>query len=120
VHRIDVNDIRCYSFHGCLPCERQIGTNYKVNVSAFGDYTEACETDNLDLTVDYCIVSDIVVEEMATPSKLIEHVALRIIRRLKKAYAESDFDVCITKIAAPINQNVGNVAFTLSSKDCKI
>jgi dihydroneopterin aldolase len=120
VHRIDVNDIRCFAFHGCLPSESKIGTNYKVSVSAFGDYLKACETDNLELTVDYCIVSDIVVEEMATPSKLIEHVALRILKRLKKAYSDSEFDVCIMKVSAPINQNVGNVAFTLSSKDCKI
>lgn len=120
MHRIDVNDIRCFAFHGCLPSESKIGTNYKVGVSAFGDFTAACETDNLDLTVDYCIVSDIVVEEMAIASKLIEHVALRIVKRLKTAYSNSDFEVRIMKISAPINQNVGNVEFTLSSKDCKI
>tara|TARA_R110001592_G_scaffold307299_3_gene581047 strand:- start:71680 stop:72042 length:363 start_codon:yes stop_codon:yes gene_type:complete len=120
VHRIDVNDIRCYSYHGCLASESKIGTNYSVRVSAFGDYLKASETDDLTLTVDYCLVSDVVVEEMAIPSKLIETVALRIVKRLKSAYSDSDFEVCITKIAAPINQNVGNVAFTLSSKDCKI
>lgn len=120
MHRIDVNDIRCFAYHGCLPAESKIGTNYKVSVSAFGNYIQACETDDLDLTVDYCIVSDIVVEEMAIPSKLIEHVALRIVKRLKQVYSESEFDVKIMKISAPINQNVGNVAFTLSSKDCKI
>lgn len=120
MHRIDVNEIKCYAYHGCLPSETKIGTNYSVKVSAFGDYTAACEKDDLSLTVDYCIVSDIVVDEMKVPSKLIEHVAFRILKQLKNAYNHSEFEVCITKIAAPINQNVSNVAFTVSSRDHKM
>lgn len=116
MHRIDVNNIKCYAYHGCLPSETKIGTHYVVKVSAFGDFSEACIGDDLSKTVDYCVVSDIVVEEMKQASKLIEHVAHRILNALKKAYNDAEFEVCITKLSPPIMQDVGNVSFTMSSK----
>lgn len=113
MHRIDVNDIKCYAYHGCLPSETKIGTNYTVKVSAFGDFSEACANDDLSKTVDYCVVSDVVVAEMKTPSKLIEHVATRIIKALKIAYQHAEFEVSITKISPPIMQDVSSVTFTM-------
>jgi dihydroneopterin aldolase len=46
------------------------------------DFSAAAESDDLDGTVSYADVFEAVKSEMEVPSKLLEHVALRIARRL--------------------------------------
>jgi dihydroneopterin aldolase len=59
-------------------------------------------------------VNDIVEKEMAVRSKLIEHVAQRILTQLKANFTElSKAEVTVTKIKPPINGNVGNVAVSI-------
>ena len=81
---IEVNGIKIYAFHGCLPEEEKIGGNYKVDISLQTNFTEASQTDELIKTVDYVDINKIVCEEMAIRSKLIEHVGQRIFTRIKK------------------------------------
>ena len=82
-NRIEINGIKLYAFHGCLPEEEKIGGNYVVDVMLNTDFSSAAISDNLNETVDYVDVNRIVGEEMAIRSKLIEHVGQRIIKRLK-------------------------------------
>ena len=60
----------------------------------------ATTTDSLDDTVNYAQVYKIVREEMATPSRLIEHVCGRIARRLL-----SDFDMIDAVEISMLKQN---------------
>ena len=39
-HTIEVNGIKLYAFHGCLPEEGKIGGNYIVDVTITTDFTE--------------------------------------------------------------------------------
>ena len=112
-----VNGIRCYSYHGCLPEEGKIGGEYVVDIRIDTDLSKAAATDDLIDTVDYCVVHDRVKAEMAVRSKLIEHVALRIINSLRQAYpAVQAFEVKVTKIAPPMNGDVQEVAVILTDK----
>ena len=111
---IRVNDIRLYAYHGCLPEEGKIGGNYVVDVVLHTDFSEAAQTDDLTKTIDYCEVNDIVEKEMAVRSKLIEHVAQRILNQLKARFADLEkAAVTVTKIKPPINGNVGDVQVTV-------
>lgn len=113
-HTIEVNGIKLYAFHGCLPEEGKIGGNYIVDLTITTDFTEAAVTDELIKTVDYVVVNQIVKEEMAIRSKLIEHVGQRIVNRIKSEVNNVDaLCVKVTKICPPINGDVDNVAIII-------
>ncbi len=113
-HSIEVNGIKLYAFHGCLPEEGKIGGNYIVDLTITTDFTEAAITDELNKTVDYVVVNKIVREEMAIRSKLIEHVGQRIVSRIKQEVNRVDsLRVKVTKICPPINGDVDNVAIII-------
>ena len=114
VHTIEVNNIRLYAFHGCLPEEGKIGGEYAVDVKLTTDFSKATESDDLAHTVDYVLINKIVAEEMAIRSKLIEQVGQRIVNRIKKeAKGIQSLFVKIIKHAPPINGDVANVAIII-------
>ena len=113
-HTIEVNGIKIYAFHGCLPEEAEIGGHYRVDVMLNTDFGVAAELDDLSKTVDYVVVNKIVAEEMKIRSKLIEHVGQRIITRLKNEIHRIDFiRVKVIKISPPINGDVDSVGITI-------
>lgn len=113
-HTIEVNGIKLYAFHGCLPEESKIGGNYIVDLTITTDFTGAAITDELIKTVDYVVVNQIVKEEMKVPSKLIEHVGQRIVNRIKQEVKNVDaLRVKVTKVCPPINGDVDNVAIII-------
>ena len=71
-----------FAFHGVLPQERVVGANYILNIAIDTDFSWAMTTDELDGTISYAEVYEVVKAEMAVPSKLLEHVAFRICRAL--------------------------------------
>ena len=113
-HTIEVNGIKIYAFHGCLPEETKIGGHYLVDVHMVTNFQKAAEEDALEDTIDYVDVNHIVKEEMAIPSKLIEHVGLRIFNRIKKEVQNIDkLKIKVVKICPPINGDVENVAIII-------
>ncbi len=115
-HKINVSGIQLYAFHGCLDEEAKIGGKYEVDVRIETDFSLAAQKDDLSLTIDYVHVNAIVTEEMAIRSKLIEHVGMRIVKRLKKEIKqEANYKVTITKLSPPINGDVRNVSIEIKS-----
>ncbi len=113
-HIVEVNGIKLYAFHGCLPEEEKIGGNYIVDIYVETDFSEAAHTDELSKTVDYVDINRIVKREMAIRSKLIEHVGQRIFIEIKKEVKNVDFlRVKVTKMCPPINGDVNNVAIII-------
>lgn len=66
------------AFHGCFEEERRDGNSYVVDFRADLDTSRAQVTDSLEDTVDYGRIYQIVKEQMAIPSNLLENVAGRI------------------------------------------
>ena len=115
-NQINVEGIRLYAYHGCLPEETKVGGEYIVDVYMVYDFHEAAVKDDLNLTIDYCSVFTICKEEMAIPSKLIEHVGMRIVKRLKSEIKQdANYKVLITKLSPPINGDVRNVSIEIKS-----
>lgn len=113
-HVVCVNGIRLYAHHGCLKEETAIGGHYIVDVEIETDFSQAATEDDLSKTIDYVQVNSIVKEEMATPSKLIEHVGKRIVNRLKLAFSTIQaVRVKITKLSPPINGDVQSVTIII-------
>ena len=115
-HKIFVNGIKCYAFHGCLPEEGRIGAHYIVDVVLGTDFTTAAANDTLSDTIDYVDVNRIVVEEMAVRSKLIEHVGQRIANRIQNELSGiANLKIKITKLCPPINGDVDSVAILIEA-----
>jgi dihydroneopterin aldolase len=113
-HTIEVNGIKIYAFHGCLPEEEKIGGHYLIDVMLNTNFSQAASTDDLSKTVDYVLINHIVKEEMAIRSKLIEQVGQRIVDRIKSEAAGINFlRVKVTKLTPPINGDVDNVAIVI-------
>ena len=76
---LTINRIKIYAHHGCHPQERTIGGDFYVSISALAEVeASAWQDDRMEGTVDYSLFVTIARREMATPSKLLEHVAARI------------------------------------------
>lgn len=116
MQELAIRRIECHSFHGCLPEETVIGSTFSVDVFFTGDFSGAIENDDLSKTVDYVMVHRIVRDEMAIPSKLIEHVAGRILKKLRNSFpAVSKCKVSITKFNPPVNGQLGEAVFTVEA-----
>lgn len=114
-NHIQVNGIRVYAHHGCLPEETKIGGNYIIDVELETNFLKAAINDSLNDTIDYVVINNIVLEEMEIPSKLIEHVGYRIYQRIKRESNTIDkLTIKITKICPPINGDVANVSIIIS------
>ena len=108
MHRLIIDDIHCYAYHGCLKEEERIGCSFTVSLELELDLTQASESDKLKDTADYVLIHRIVREEMAIPSKLIEHVAGRILKRLRKEMPfVNRFVVKVKKLNPPVNGQLG-------------
>lgn len=112
---IKVQGIRVYAYHGCLEEEAMIGSEYVVDVLLNTDFTEASRKDDLNLTVDYVKVYEIVRDEMAVRSKLIEHVGKRIYNKLISEFKMlNSAEVSVTKINPPVNGTVERVSVLIT------
>ena len=109
---LHIRNINAHAFHGCLPQETKIGSRFSVDLSFEGDFSSAMESDQLVHAVDYVLVHAIVREEMAIPSALIEHVAARILKRLKVQFPKVvHCTVALTKYNPPVNGQLGEAVF---------
>ena len=73
---IKLKNIRTFSYHGCLLEEGKIGSDYSVDLEVKTNLKKSSVSDDLKDTVDYVLLNQIVVEEMAIRSHLLEHCLL--------------------------------------------
>jgi len=111
---IKLKNIRTFSYHGCLVEESKIGSDYRVDLEVKTDLRQSCISDKLADTVDYVLLNQIVEDEMAIRSELLEHVAHRIIVRIfAEAPSVSRIKLGVSKINPPIGGDVEAVTIEL-------
>ena len=114
---IKVENIRVFSYHGCLKEETKIGSDYRVDLEVKADLRISAVSDQLSDTVDYVLLNKIVVEEMAQASKLLETVAKRILDRI---FNEDPLvikaTVSVSKLNPPIGGDVQAVTIKMTKK----
>ncbi len=111
---IKLKNIRTYSYHGCLIEEGKIGSDYSVDLEVKTDLRKSALSDDLKDTVDYVLLNRIVEEEMAIRSKLLEHVAHRIIKRIfDEVAAISRITLAVSKLNPPIGGDVEAVTIEM-------
>ena len=92
-----------YAHHGVFHQETTVGNVYILNLKIRLDLEAASLSDKLEDTISYADVYEIVKKEMLIPSRLLEHVAGRIVRRLKQQYPQIEkLEVKLSKRNPPI------------------
>jgi dihydroneopterin aldolase len=109
-----------FAHHGCYEEEQIIGNHFLVDFFCEVDTSEAEQSDELLKTVDYQAIYQLIKEEMAINSKLLEHLALRIINRIMKTFPSiEESEVRISKMNPPVGGKVERVSVALSSSEVK-
>ena len=111
---IEINNLCIRARHGVLPQENITGNNFEVTVHLRYPIEDAIINDNLDSTLNYAEVVDIIKVEMDKPSQLLEHVAGRIRSALTSRFPKIQGGmVRIAKITPPISAQLQSVAVTI-------
>lgn len=96
-----------YAYHGTSEQERRVGNRFEVTLRLDYPFERALESDDLSHTANYALLCDIIKEELAIPSKLLEHVAGRIIARCRRQWPEATGGrVAISKLTPPIDAQI--------------
>lgn len=114
---IKVENIAIYAYHGCMIEEAKIGSEYLVDVAVKADLSISAKSDILYDTIDYVHLTQIVHQEMAIRSELLEHVAQRILDRILQELTQvKKAKIWVAKINPPIGGNVEKVSVKMSKK----
>lgn len=100
---IILQDVRFYAFHGVMPQERSVGTDFLVNVRIGYDISKAMQSDNVEDTISYAEVYNLIKKEMETPSKLLENLASRVANAITSTFPEVyEIYLSIIKVNPPM------------------
>jgi dihydroneopterin aldolase len=83
MYYLELKKMTFHACHGVMEQERKVGNTYTVDLKIGFDFRKAMETDRLNDTINYALIYEMVKQEMAVPSHLIEHVAGRILNRIR-------------------------------------
>jgi dihydroneopterin aldolase len=112
--KIFLDEVKIYAYHGVLAEENIIGTYYILNVELHTDLWKAADSDDLNDTISYADINDIIHEEMKIKSKLLEHVAGRIISKVHEKFPQIDYiKLKITKTAPPMKGEMKGASIEL-------
>jgi len=107
---ISIEGIRVFAYHGHLPEEATLGGHFKVSVWVTVDTQEVEKKDDLNHTVDYVRIIEIVKEQMAIRSNMIEHPAKRIVAEILPLKKVLKVKVEVEKIQPPINASFDKIS----------
>lgn len=112
--KIFLEDVKIYAYHGVLPEENIIGTYYILNVEIHTDLWDAAVSDDLNDTISYADINEIIHNEMKIQSKLLEHVAGRIITKINQKFNQISYiKLRITKTSPPMKGEMKGASIEL-------
>jgi len=111
---ISLEGMEFYSFHGHFAEEQKIGTHFEVDLSVETSTEKAERSDTLSDTLDYQALFRLVKGEMEKDSKLLEHVARRIIDAVYATFPDVMWvEVTVAKLNPPLGGKMGAVSVTM-------
>lgn len=75
---IFLRNLHVHAYHGVMEQEQCVGADFTVNLRVHYNISKAMQTDDVAHTLNYAELAHIVLNQMAVPSHLLEHVAGRI------------------------------------------
>ncbi len=114
---ITVEGIRVFAYHGHLPEEAILGGHFIVNVWVTADTSEVEKTDDLNDTVDYVKIIEIVKQKMAIRANMIEVTAKRIVDAILPLHKVQKVKVEVEKIQPPIDATFDKISVTTKGEN---
>ncbi len=113
---ISIEGMEFFAYHGCFKEEKIIGTKFRLDLFLTVDTTKAEHTDDLNDTVNYQSVYQVVKKEMETKSNLLEHVGRRILTKIKEHFPEVErARLKIRKLNPPLGGKMDFVSLELEA-----
>ncbi len=101
---IELEGMEFKAYHGCLEQEKVRGNVFTVDFRGELDLSAAAKSDNLNDTLNYGEIYEIVSYEMSIPSELLENVAGRIMEAIEKAFPQLiSFSIRVSKKRPPVD-----------------
>ena len=98
--KIIISNMQFYGYHGLYTEENKLGQRFNVDLELYLSLQKAGETDNMDDSIDYGKVYELVQQVVeGNPKKLIESVAETISKTLFEAF--STLKACTVKVIKP-------------------
>jgi len=112
---IEITGIKSFGYHGVFESENIAGQDFYVDVVLELDLTRPSVSDDVNDTVNYAQITDLVVEEIIGERvALIEKLASRIIDRIKSSYPQiMAVSITVHKPQAPVNAQVSDISVTI-------
>lgn len=108
---ISIEKARFQAYHGVFEQERRVGNMFEVSVKVTTPVSSQIESDDIGATLSYADLYDVIKAEMEVPSKLLEHVCVRIANEIKRRWAEvKGGEVKIVKLQPPISGCTGEAS----------
>lgn len=112
---IEIDRLRIRACHGVLPQERKVGNMFEISIRI--EYPPALKSvsdDELEHTLNYAHLVELIKSVMAKPSNLLEHVAGRLHDAILNEYPQiSGGSICVSKLAPPVSAEMTAARFIL-------
>ncbi len=109
-----LKEIRCYAYHGVAPQENLIGNEYIIDLKLKVNISKAAQTDEVADTVNYAEVHQVIMTEMAVPSKLLEHAGGRIVEKLFQQFPTiEEIELRLSKRNPPMGADIESAGIEL-------
>ena len=100
---IFLSGVRFYAFHGVMAQETKVGGEFLVDLRVGYPIADAMQSDDVNDTLNYAELYELVKREMEIPSKLLEHVVGRIVKAIGEQFPKvSSIHLKITKKNPPM------------------
>ncbi len=109
---VHLKELKFHAYHGLYAGEEKTGGPFEVNLSVW--YQPQGRIEQLDQTINYVELFNIVKQRMMQQTSLIETVAEDICAQLKERFAViSKIELSIDKCSPPIENFSGKTGITL-------
>ena len=102
--KIRLNNVQIYAYHGLFNEEKQLGQKFQIDVEISSNLKKSCYTDNIDDTINYKDVYNIITSCFANHKKnLIESLAEDMANQILNINGVVDTTIIIRKPSVPID-----------------
>ena len=115
---IKIEGLKVFAYHGALPKERVTGQEFVVTVELGTRFYKATKNDELEKTIDYGMVSEMIAEFMTNNRfNLIETCSERLAEHLlNEVEGLSEITLEVHKPSAPIGRDFDDVSVKITRK----
>lgn len=111
---VELRGMQFFAYHGCYEQERKVGNRFSVELKMRAEESQALESDDISDALNYAQAYKVVAREMSAPSRLLEHVANRILTALFASFPQLRWaSITVEKLNPPLGGNVYSSAVTL-------